>query len=160
LLRIVAKAASEATIRAMGTRCKLFAPLPGVMATVHTYGRDLGWHVHVHVLVTRGGLRADGVWQPIKLFPAPQYRKLWQYYLLKLLRQKLKGNKSAVHLIGYLHHEYKNGFIVNVMSYYKNGRKAAAYCCRYTGRPPLSEKRIVAYDGQMVALAYKDYRDG
>jgi hypothetical protein len=130
------------------------------MATVHTYGQDLGWHVHVHVLVTRGGLRADGVWQPIKLFPAPQYRKLWQYYLLKLLRQKLKGNKSAVHLIGYLHHEYKNGFIVNVMSYYKNGRKAAAYCCRYTGRPPLSEKRIVAYDGQMVALAYKDYRDG
>jgi len=39
LLRIVAKAASEATIRAMGTRCKLFAPLPGVMATVHTYGQ-------------------------------------------------------------------------------------------------------------------------
>jgi hypothetical protein len=160
LLRVVAKAAAAATIHAMGTRCRAHAPLPGVMATVHTYGRTLDWHVHVHVLVTRGGLRADGVWQPIKLFPAAQYRKLWQYYLLKFLRQKLRKNKSAVHLIGYLHHQYKTGFIVNVMSYYKNGRKAAAYCCRYTGRPPLSEKRIIGYDGQMVTLAYKDYRDG
>jgi predicted RNA-binding Zn-ribbon protein involved in translation (DUF1610 family) len=160
LLRIVAKAASAATIHAMGTRCRAHAPLPGVMATVHTYGRTLDWHVHVHVLVTRGGLRADGVWQPIKLFPATQYRKLWQYYLLKLLRQRLKNNKSAKHLIGYLYHQYKTGFIVNVMSHYRNGRKAAAYCCRYTGRPPLSEKRIVAYDGRLVTLAYKDYRDG
>jgi predicted RNA-binding Zn-ribbon protein involved in translation (DUF1610 family) len=160
LLRTVAKAASMATMHAMGTRCRAHAPVPGVMATVHTYGRTLDWHVHVHVLVTRGGLRADGVWQPIKLFPATQYRKLWQYYLLKLLRQKLKSNKSAVHLIGYLHHKYRTGFIVNVMSHYRNGRKAAAYCCRYTGRPPLSERRIVAYDGQRVTLAYKDYRDG
>jgi hypothetical protein len=130
------------------------------MATVHTYGRSLDWHVHVHVLVTRGGLRADGRWQPIKLYPAAQYRKFWQYHLLKLLRQRVKGNKSAVHLIGYLHHKYKTGFIVNVMSHYRNGRKAAAYCCRYTGRPPLSEKRIADYDGETVTLAYNDYRDG
>jgi hypothetical protein len=159
LLRIVAQAASMATIHAMGTRCKAYAPLPGVMATVHTYGRALDWHVHVHVLVTRGGLRADGVWQPIKIYPGKQYRKLWQYYLIKLLRKKLKGNKSAVHLLGYLHHKY-NGFIVNLTSYYRNGRKAAAYCCRYTGRPPLSERRIIAYDGQTVTFVYKDYRDG
>jgi hypothetical protein len=46
------------------------------------------------------------------------------------------------------------------MSRYASGRKAAAYCCRYTGRPPLSEKRLVAYDGQRVTLAYQDYRDG
>lgn len=160
LLRTVAKAASAATIHAMGTRCRSHAPIPGVMATVHTYGRTLDWHVHVHVLVTRGGLRADGIWQPIKLFPATQYRRLWQYYLLKLLRQRVKANKSAVHLIGYLHHKYKTGFIVNVMSHYRSGRKAAAYCCRYTGRPPLSERRIVGYDGRTVILAYKDYRDG
>lgn len=46
------------------------------------------------------------------------------------------------------------------MSKYRNGKQAAAYCCRYTGRPPLSERRIVAYDGRSVTLAYQDYRDG
>jgi predicted nucleic-acid-binding Zn-ribbon protein len=160
LLRTVAKAAAMATIHAMGTRCKAYAPLPGVMATIHTYGRTLDWHVHVHVLVTRGGLRADGVWQPIKIYPAAQYRKLWQYYLLKLLRLRLKGNRKACWWIGRLHRKYPTGFIVNVMSHYRNGQKAAAYCCRYTGRPPLSERRIVAYDGQTVTLAYRDYNDG
>ena len=144
----------------MGTRCRKHPPIPGIMATVHTYGRDLNFHVHVHVLCTAGGLRADNVWQPVKLYPAQQYRRLWQYYLLKLLRKRLKGDRSAQWRIGRLHNIYPTGFIVNVMSHYRNGKQAAAYCCRYTGRPPLSEKRIVAYDGRKVTLAYQDYRDG
>ena len=45
------------------------------------------------------------------------------------------------------------------MSHYRNGRKAAAYCCRYTGRPPISDRRIVGYDGKYVMIAYRDYRD-
>jgi hypothetical protein len=130
------------------------------MATVHTFGRDLAFHVHVHVRSTEGGLRADGVWQPVKLFPAAQYRRLWQHHLLTDLRHKRKGNRSAQRVIGRLYRQYPTGFIVNVMSQYPSGRKAAAYCCRYTGRPPLSERRIVAYDGQRVSLAYQDYRDG
>jgi hypothetical protein len=160
LLSVVAKAAAQATLKAVATRCRLHPPLPGIMATVHTYGRDLGFHVHVHVLCTEGGLRKDGVWQPVKLFPAPQYRRLWQHCLLTLLRKKLKGDRGAQRLIGSLFRKYPTGFIVNVMSQYTSGRKAAAYCCRYTGRPPLSEKRIVAYDGRQVTLAYRDYRDG
>ena len=159
LLAVVAKAAAKATIEAMGTRCKAHAPLPGVMATVHTYGRDLSWHVHVHVLVTRGGLRADGVWQPIKLFPATQYRRLWQHHLLSLLRKRLKGRRGTCRVLGSLYRKYPSGFIVNVMSYYRSGRKAAAYCCRYTGRPPLSERRITVYDGNNVTISYTDYRD-
>ena len=66
------------------------------MATVHTFGRDLNFHVHVHVLCTAGGLRADNVWQPVKIFPAQQYRRLWQYYLLTLLRKKLKGEMDGL----------------------------------------------------------------
>jgi hypothetical protein len=160
LLAVVAKAAVQTTIQAMGTRCRAFAPLPGVMATVHTYGRNLEWHVHVHVLCTEGGLRGDGVWQPVKLYPATQYRRLWQYWLLKLLRAAVKGDRSGMWHIGHLYHTHPTGFIVNVMSRYSSGAKAAAYCCRYTGRPPLSERRIVAYDGKHVSLCYKDYRDG
>jgi len=160
LLAVVAQAAAQATLTAVGTRCKKHPPLPGVMATVHTYGRDLAFHVHVHVLCTEGGLREDGVWQPVYLFPAAQYRRLWQHGLLTLLRKKLKGDRGAQRLIGSLFRKYPTGFIVNVMSRYSSGRKAAAYCCRYTGRPPLSEKRLVAYDGQQVTLAYQDYRDG
>jgi len=159
LLSVVAKAAAKATLEAMGTRCREYPATPGVMATVHTYGRDLGWHVHVHVLVTRGGLRANGTWQPIKIYPAAQYRRLWQYHLLTLLRKKLKGKRGPCRMIGSLFKKYPTGFIVNVMSWYRSGSVAAAYCCRYTGRPPLSERRITKYDGKSVTIAFTDYKD-
>jgi hypothetical protein len=71
LLNVVAHAAAQTTLKAVGTRCRRHPPLPGVMATVHTFGRDLTFHVHVHVLCTEGGLRADHVWQPVNLFPSP-----------------------------------------------------------------------------------------
>jgi hypothetical protein len=159
LLSVVAKAAAQATLHAVGTRCRSYAPLPGVMATIHTFGRDLTFHVHVHVLCTEGGLRSDGMWQSVHIFPAQQYRRLWQYYLLKGLRKALKGNRSAQWRIGRLFKKCPTGFIVNVMSHYRNGRKAAAYCCRYTGRPPISARRIVDYDGKLVTISYTDYRD-
>jgi hypothetical protein len=159
LLSVVSRAAASTVMQAFATRCRAHAPIPGVMATVHTYGRDLGFHVHVHVLVTRGGLRADGVWQPVKFFPASQYRKLWRDCLLNLLRKKLKGKRGPRQMIGSLFRKYPDGFIANVTSMYRSGKKAAAYCCRYTGRPPLSERRIIRYDGQNVTIAYTDYRD-
>ncbi len=118
---------------------RMLTDLPWNRVTVHTYGRDLHFHVHVHVLCTAGGLRADKVWQPIKLYPAQQYRRLWQYYLLKLLRKKLKGDRSTQWRIGRLFTVYPTGFLVNVMSKYRNGKQAAAYCCRYTGRPRLGK---------------------
>ena len=158
LLLVVARAAAHATLEAVGTRCRAHPPLPGVMATVHTFGSDLSWHVHVHVLCTEGGLRDDGVWQPVKLFPATQYRRLWQRHLLDGLRNQLKNKPGLCRLVGSLYRKYPTGFIVNVMSSYWHGAQAAAYCCRYTGRPPLSEKRIVAYDGKQVRLSYHDYR--
>lgn len=158
LLSVVAKAAAQATLEAVGTRCRAHPPLPGVMATVHTFGSDLCWHVHVHVLCTEGGLRQDGVWQPVKIFPAQQYRRLWQRHLLEGLRNQLKNKPGLRRWVGSLYRTYPTGFIVNVMSSYWHGAQAAAYCCRYTGRPPLSEKRIVHYDGKQVTLSYHDYR--
>ena len=57
LLGVVAHAAPLATIEAIGTRCRKYPPMPGTMATVHTFGRDLRLHVHVHVLCTADGRR-------------------------------------------------------------------------------------------------------
>jgi hypothetical protein len=50
--------------------------------------------------------------------------------------------------------------IVNVETSYRSVRLALSYCCRYLARPPLGERRIIAYDGRHVTFAYKDYRTG
>jgi transposase-like zinc-binding protein/putative transposase len=33
--------------------------LPGFMMVMHTFGRSLSWHVHIHVLLTCGGLNRE-----------------------------------------------------------------------------------------------------
>ena len=46
----------------------------GVMAVLHTWGSNLSYHLHVHCLVTGGGLSSDGrTWMPI-WFPSGRYR--------------------------------------------------------------------------------------
>lgn len=37
----------------------------GIFCAIHTYGRRLNWHPHVHVSVTSGGINAHGKWKKI-----------------------------------------------------------------------------------------------
>lgn len=38
---------------------------PGIFCAIHTYGRRLNWHPHVHVSVTCGGLNKHGQWKKL-----------------------------------------------------------------------------------------------
>lgn len=49
------------------------------MATIHTFGRDLKYNPHVHVLMTDGGITDEGVWKKLKYIPYEKLRKKWQY---------------------------------------------------------------------------------
>ncbi len=44
---------------------------PGIFCAIHTYGRRLNWHPHVHVSVTCGGLNKHG---QVKGRAGPQHR--------------------------------------------------------------------------------------
>ena len=66
-------------MEAYATKCLTHKLVPGIVGTCHTFGRNLRFHVHVHLLVTEGGLQVGGKWQPMKFFPAREYRKRWQY---------------------------------------------------------------------------------
>ena len=92
LLRIVCHAAAAATMQSFATMSRKHRLLPGIVATCHTFGRNLRFHVHVHLLVTAGGLQIGGVWQPVKFLPPRQYRKYWQYHLLTQLRKTLPAD--------------------------------------------------------------------
>jgi ribosomal protein S27E len=160
LLPQACHAAADATMEAFAERCRTHRLMPGMVATCHTFGRNLRFHVHVHLLVTEGALQRGGVWQPVHFLPARQYRKYWQYYLLTRLRRALPDDARVQRTVGRLFRKYPTGFIVNVESTYRSVRLALSYCCRYLARPPLGERRILAYDGKHVTFEYKDYKTG
>lgn len=58
---IVMRAAARSLIRLCGDP-RYVGGTVGVMAALHTSGRNLFWHPHVHCLVTGGGLTRDGTW--------------------------------------------------------------------------------------------------
>ena len=61
LLDLLFASASE-TLLQLGSDAKRLGGLLGVTAVVHTWGRNLVFHPHLHCIVTGGGLDAEGAW--------------------------------------------------------------------------------------------------
>jgi hypothetical protein len=132
----------------------------GIITVVHTFGRDLSFNPHVHVLVTEGGLDDNGKWLGIYFLPYPKLRKQWQYYLLTELKKCLPKTKDISQLIDKLFVDYPKGFYVNAESKMDDAQKAAKYIGRYIARPAIAESRIQSYDLETVTFSYEDHETG
>ncbi|CAK7011071.1 MAG: hypothetical protein TIS_02162 [Tissierella sp.] len=125
---------------------------------MHTFGRDLKWNPHIHMLLTEGASGTKTVWKKISHFPFNMLRKLWQATLLNLLHQRL--GDSFYRLKYSLFKTYSDGFYVytkpNIGS---NSSEAIKYIIRYTGRPAMAQSRILDYDGQFVTFYYNRHED-
>ena len=47
-------------------------------SVIHTFGRDLKWNPHVHLLVTEGAAGEKTVWKKTDFIPYNMLRKRWQ----------------------------------------------------------------------------------
>ena len=127
----------------------------GIITVVHTFGRNLGFNPHVHVLMTEGGLD-DGVnWVDVSFLSYSKLRKQ-----LTELKKHLPETNSVSGLINRLFVKYPNGFYVNAENKMDDARKAAKYVGRYIARPAIAESRIQGYDGETVSFSYEDHETG
>lgn len=145
----------------------------GIVVVIHTFGGDLKWHPHVHVLVTEGGLSLDGQeWiQPYKegwLMRESGLKKMWRYHCITGFRQAHKaGELRFPAKISYfkeyslfnsmLSKLYSLTWYVHIGASLLDPRATVRYIGRYTKRAVLAEYRITHYDGKTVRFAYKDY---
>lgn len=133
--------------------------MPGIVAVIHTFGRDLKWNPHVHVLMTLGAMGNSGTWRSIKYIPYEMLRKRWETVLLKNLEEKI-GKKRIKELKDIMYKKYGKGFYVYAKGEMQNARGAARYIGRYMGRPAIAESRIIKYDGEKVTFWYERHEDG
>lgn len=135
----------------------------GVIATIHTFGSQLEFNPHVHMIVTMGGITQEGEWKPYDYLLFALLRKYWQTAVLKLIRRTLsRWDKSRVQ--AQLQAAYKNnpdGFYVYAPKRSRAKlRGLLEYISRYMKRGPIALSRIKMYDGEMVMFEYKDKRTG
>ena len=83
---------------------------PGFFAFLHTFGRDLKWNPHIHILIAEIKLGDDNSCKPWKFFDYNVLSLRFQKILLELLSKEL--GKSFNKLKSFLYKKYSKGFYV------------------------------------------------
>lgn len=66
--------------------------IPGIVMIMHTFGSDLKWNPHIHMLITEGGLSVNrDRWIHNTFIPWNMLKSRWKYHVVKSLRPKLKN---------------------------------------------------------------------
>ena len=131
---------------------------PGFFAFLHTFGRDLKWNPHIHVLIAEIKLSNNKCikWE---YFDFNALSKRFMKILLDLMDEYLNDTSFKV-LKNKLYKKYKNGFYVYAeKKKFKNIKQGVEYITRYCGRVAISENRILNYDGNNVTFCYNDHKD-
>jgi len=58
--------------------------IPGFVSVLHTFGRNIKWNPHIHVLLTEGGLNKKGKFITLDYISFELLRKKYQYNLLNI----------------------------------------------------------------------------
>jgi hypothetical protein len=90
--------------------------MPGIVCVLHPYGKTLNLNPHVHVLFTEGGLTNEGKWVRISFLEYRSLRRIWQYQLLRLIKQALPRSLENSCLVHRLFEKHKDGFYVYAKS--------------------------------------------
>ena len=158
-LKILPKCAARAVTSWMHSLNKKEEFTPGIVTVIHTFGRDLKWNPHVHMMVTEGGKGNITEWRHIRHISYESLRKRWKKILLDEVTS-ISGNTKEVKLIkNKLYKEKVKGFYVYAKTEIKSAKTAAKYVGRYVGRPAISESRILKYDGKNVTYKYTRHED-
>jgi hypothetical protein len=148
--------------------------LPGIYCIVHTFGSDIKYHPHIHVIITAGGLSLDKKkWIDTSgeyLMPEKGLKKRFRYNVTNLL---IKANDKGQLTMPWL--KKKQCFlnlrgVVSVISrltwYIYIGARllefevGIKYIGRYTKRPVIAETRIISCTDKWVVIKFKDYNHG
>lgn len=148
---------------------KWLGATPGILAALHTWGRTLTLHPHVHCLVSGGGLDTDGQWQGVRtgyLLPVAVVRALFRGKVLGALEQLwLTGqlttpppwDEDGVRRV--LVAAARQPWNIRIAERYPHGRGVMKYLARYVRGGPIKDHRFVGFDGQQVTFRYGNHRE-
>ncbi len=158
-LNILFHAAAQTLLDWFASKNKSEHFTPGIVSGLHTFGRDLKWNPHIHILVTEGACGNSKAWRDFHHIPFVMLRKKWQTTLLVHIEKEL-GKEQFRLLKNRLYAEYLDGFYVHApYSDFNSPETVANYITRYIGRPAMAQSRILNYDGETVTFWYQRHED-
>jgi len=158
------------TIKGLTADPENLGALPGMVSMLHTFGSDMKHHIHVHSLVTFGGLDKNGKWQwPKHRKKLARYKEISKTYrdtFIEMLEKEVEHqNFIPVNNMDELI-EMINKKRWNVRNQYPttNTEIIERYLARYINRIAISKSRLEYVAAQekindVVKIKFKDYRN-
>lgn len=140
----------------------------GAVSVLHTWGQNLSYHPHIHMIVPAGGLSEDQMeWIPShqKYFLSVKSLSLvFRGILYRLMEQAVENEKiklpNEIQDITHLKNIcYKKKWVVYAEKPFSNVNGIIKYLGNYTHRVAISNNRLIDHDGQDVTFSYKDYKN-
>ncbi|MEO6003202.1 MAG: transposase, partial [Opitutus sp.] len=127
----------------------------GMIGVLHTWGRQLQHHPHLHFIVAGGGLSVDQTtWRPSRggqwFLPidalGAQFRRTFEEALRAAAPELHAQVADSV---------WRHGWWVNLQPA-GSGQNVVRYLARYVCRTAISDERIIAADDEAVTFRYTD----
>jgi hypothetical protein len=162
------KIAFDVLFQSVNQTIEIFAADPkwlgaqaGAIAVLHTWGQNLSFHPHIHLVMPAGGLIKDtGEWlnmHPRFFAPVQALSMVFKEIFLKKLIKTLREQKIDIDSDMISKAQIKN-WIVFAQKPFKKPKFVIDYLGNYTHRVAISNYRIVKAEDGKVMFWYKDYR--
>jgi hypothetical protein len=150
---------SAAAVLDLCARKRLLGALPGILSVLHTWTGRLSYHPHVHLLVTGGGITADGEhWEPARgkfLVPVD----LLSRRIAAQFGAALKAAAPAV-FETIPASVWQRKWISFCKPYGRGNHAVLSYLSRYVFRTALTNARMMGMDQTHVTFRWKDRNAG
>jgi Putative transposase. len=163
MMQLFFGAVRETLMELLGDKRYLGAE-PGFILALHTWGRSLSLHPHIHCLITDGGLDEGGQWvQPKKgcFLPARVVMALFRGKFIAALREALEGEglrlPEGTSPVGKGYLLNKLGRVkwnVHLQARYPHGEGVVKYLARYVRGGPLKNAQIVGVSETWVTYRF------
>jgi len=158
--------ASAETLRVLSRDKKYLGAEIGFTSILHTWGSNLSFHPHVHIVVPGGGITADGQWKnsrkkffiPVKVM-AKLFRGKFMYALQKM-RSEIRGLEDDSVWRTTANTLYSKDWYVYCKRPFKTCQSVLQYLGRYTHRVAISNHRILSIHDGKVSFKWRDYKNG
>jgi len=174
LYDLLFEAASE-TLLEFGRDPKHLGGTVGITAVLHTWGRNLSQHLHLHCIVTGGALAPDGSrWSRGRskfLFPVRALSRVFRGKYLAALTAAFASHQltfagRTLHLTqprafaAWIASLRRRDWVVYCKAPVAGPQQLLDYLGRYTHRVAVSNDRLVSFRNGVVRFRWKDYADG
>jgi hypothetical protein len=145
------KASSETIKKLAADEKYIGGDLPGFLGVLHTWGRQLAYHPHIHYLVPGGALsKKDGCWHPSRsdfYLPVKAMSKIFKAKFRNEMRKSALDSSIPEEV-------WDQDWVVNSQAV-GAGAHSVQYLAAYVFKVAISNTRIVKVEDRTVFFKYK-----